>query len=212
MSSFSSCPKCAKPITIPREAEPADMVRCPLCASEYMLAEALANAPPELLVLRSLGVISREAARSARRLAPAPPTYTCSIMPRPTFRTARSSTCRTLRKLPTTIWLRSSTRTTKICLPASTCPTRSWPPSSTWTTKSRSPSSIWTTKTPCRGARPFAMPDRIGPNRSTRQIKTPKSNSLAPDSPAEGSFDFDSPTMAFDMAATTNRRRFAAGR
>src|ERR1700722_2483802 len=60
MSTFSSCPKCAKPITVPRGAEPSDMVRCPLCQAEYMLAEALANAPPELLVLRSLGVVGRE--------------------------------------------------------------------------------------------------------------------------------------------------------
>lgn len=59
MSMLSSCPKCAKQVTVPGSAEPADMVRCPLCHSEYMLAEALANAPPELLVLRTLAVVGR---------------------------------------------------------------------------------------------------------------------------------------------------------
>ncbi len=58
--SISTCPHCAKPITLPRGAEPADMVRCPICQSEYMLAEALANAPPELLLIRSLGLVSRD--------------------------------------------------------------------------------------------------------------------------------------------------------
>jgi hypothetical protein len=46
MSTISSCPKCQKSVSIPSGVDLATLVRCPRCAAEYPLAEAL---PPELI-------------------------------------------------------------------------------------------------------------------------------------------------------------------
>ena len=51
MSFTSNCPKCQKPITIPDSVGPAALVRCPLCDEQYPLGEALALAPPALIVV-----------------------------------------------------------------------------------------------------------------------------------------------------------------
>jgi hypothetical protein len=46
MLTISSCPRCQKPVSIPAGVDTAALVRCPLCAAEYPLGEAL---PPELI-------------------------------------------------------------------------------------------------------------------------------------------------------------------
>ena len=51
MSFTSNCPKCQQPITIPDSVGPAALVRCPLCDEQYPLGEALALAPPALIVV-----------------------------------------------------------------------------------------------------------------------------------------------------------------
>ena len=47
----SACPKCQKQVAIPDGAEPESRVRCPLCDAEYALSEALALAPPALILI-----------------------------------------------------------------------------------------------------------------------------------------------------------------
>jgi hypothetical protein len=59
MSTIASCPRCSQQVTIPSGAESAEMVRCPLCSQEYPLQEALATAPPVLVVLSSLTAMGR---------------------------------------------------------------------------------------------------------------------------------------------------------
>jgi hypothetical protein len=49
MSMISTCPRCGKQVSIPSGVDPTTAVRCPLCAGEYALSEALALAPPELI-------------------------------------------------------------------------------------------------------------------------------------------------------------------
>ena len=58
----SNCPKCQKQITVPDGVGPAALVRCPLCDEQYTLGEALAIAPPALIV-----VTRAEEARLPRR-------------------------------------------------------------------------------------------------------------------------------------------------
>src|SRR5688572_2935447 len=45
------CPRCRDEVTVPAKASPRALVRCPLCLEEYLLAEALAEMPPALLVV-----------------------------------------------------------------------------------------------------------------------------------------------------------------
>lgn len=45
------CPRCRDEVTVPAKASPQALVRCPLCLEEYLLAEALAEMPPTLLVV-----------------------------------------------------------------------------------------------------------------------------------------------------------------
>ena len=46
--SISSCPQCGKQVTIPAGVGTSAKVRCPLCHSQYSLADALVNMPPLL--------------------------------------------------------------------------------------------------------------------------------------------------------------------
>ena len=46
--STSSCPQCGKQVTIPSGVGTSAKVRCPLCHSQYTLADALVNMPPLL--------------------------------------------------------------------------------------------------------------------------------------------------------------------
>jgi hypothetical protein len=46
---LSTCPRCQKQVSIPAGVDPTAWVRCPLCAEEYALSEALSAAPPELI-------------------------------------------------------------------------------------------------------------------------------------------------------------------
>jgi hypothetical protein len=46
---ISTCPRCEKLVAIPSGVDPTASVRCPLCAGEYALSEAIASAPPELI-------------------------------------------------------------------------------------------------------------------------------------------------------------------
>ncbi|MGD9722175.1 MAG: hypothetical protein AB7O59_11970 [Pirellulales bacterium] len=48
MSAISSCPQCGKQVTIPSGVATSAKVRCPLCDSQYTLADALVNMPPLL--------------------------------------------------------------------------------------------------------------------------------------------------------------------
>src|SRR5437764_12794337 len=45
------CPRCREEVTVPAKATGRALVRCPLCLEEYLLAEALANAPPLLIII-----------------------------------------------------------------------------------------------------------------------------------------------------------------
>jgi hypothetical protein len=45
------CPRCRDELTVPAKATSRALVRCPLCLEEYLLAEALANAPPLLVII-----------------------------------------------------------------------------------------------------------------------------------------------------------------
>src|SRR5262245_33102030 len=45
------CPRCRDEVTVPARASGRALVRCPLCLEEYLLAEALANAPPLLVII-----------------------------------------------------------------------------------------------------------------------------------------------------------------
>ncbi|MBI3837133.1 MAG: hypothetical protein HY288_04265 [Planctomycetia bacterium] len=54
--SISSCPQCAKPISLPSGVSSSAKVRCPLCRSQYTLADALVNMPPLLEVIEDAPV------------------------------------------------------------------------------------------------------------------------------------------------------------
>src|SRR5947199_1264666 len=45
------CPRCRDEVTVPPRATARALVRCPLCLEQYLLAEALANAPPPLVII-----------------------------------------------------------------------------------------------------------------------------------------------------------------
>jgi hypothetical protein len=45
------CPRCRDEVSVPAKASSQALVRCPLCLEEYVLAEALAHAPPALVVI-----------------------------------------------------------------------------------------------------------------------------------------------------------------
>jgi hypothetical protein len=45
------CPRCRDEVTVPNGATERALVRCPLCLEQYLLAEALANAPPLLAII-----------------------------------------------------------------------------------------------------------------------------------------------------------------
>jgi hypothetical protein len=62
---ISTCPNCRKQVAIPAGVDSAAEVRCPLCDAEYVLGEALALAPPELIPVR---FEENEAAAVARQL------------------------------------------------------------------------------------------------------------------------------------------------
>src|ERR1041384_725211 len=44
-------PRCRDEVTLPPQATARALVRCPLCLEQYLLAEALANAPPLLVII-----------------------------------------------------------------------------------------------------------------------------------------------------------------
>src|SRR3954469_16318062 len=45
------CPRCRDEVTVPPGATTRALVRCPLCLEQYLLSEALANAPPPLVII-----------------------------------------------------------------------------------------------------------------------------------------------------------------
>ncbi len=45
------CPRCRDEVTVPAMATSRALVRCPLCLEQYLLAEAMANAPPPLVII-----------------------------------------------------------------------------------------------------------------------------------------------------------------
>ena len=53
------CPRCRDEVSVPAKATPRALVRCPLCLEQYLLAEALANAPPPLIIIG--GEVAQEA-------------------------------------------------------------------------------------------------------------------------------------------------------
>jgi hypothetical protein len=62
----ASCPSCREDVTVPIDARPSSIVRCPLCNAECRLEEFLAQLPPPLIVLADTDAGADEAtARSA---------------------------------------------------------------------------------------------------------------------------------------------------
>jgi len=51
MPAISTCPRCRRQVSLPVGAAATAAVRCPLCEAEYLLSEALALAPPELILV-----------------------------------------------------------------------------------------------------------------------------------------------------------------
>src|SRR5688572_10777520 len=45
------CPRCRDEVTVPPRAAGGALVRCPLCMEPYLLSEALAQVPPELIIV-----------------------------------------------------------------------------------------------------------------------------------------------------------------
>jgi hypothetical protein len=95
------CPRCRDEVTVPAKATGRALVRCPLCLEEYLLAEALANAPPPLVIIG--GEVEQSAIAGATsegdeyQLAGGPysaaldsgaPAAPTAAAPRPTIRTA----------------------------------------------------------------------------------------------------------------------------
>ncbi|MGD0900865.1 MAG: hypothetical protein ABR915_23785, partial [Thermoguttaceae bacterium] len=62
MSLTSSCPQCQKQVTVPDGAAGDAIVRCPLCDAQYPLSEAMALAPPMLIVVTPAAVPAGAAA------------------------------------------------------------------------------------------------------------------------------------------------------
>ena len=58
MPAVVNCPKCDAQVSLPVGADPVWQVRCPLCDKEFPLAEALDQAPPELIVVDRAGAIA----------------------------------------------------------------------------------------------------------------------------------------------------------
>ena len=69
MSTTSKCPKCDQAVTIPDGIDPQCAVRCPLCAVEYPMSEALATAPPALIPV-DVAVSAPSAASAAADVEP----------------------------------------------------------------------------------------------------------------------------------------------
>ena len=67
--SISSCPRCAKQVTLPVNVDDHATVRCPLCHAQFPLSEALVNAPPLLEVIENLaeGVPAEESGQLIAR-------------------------------------------------------------------------------------------------------------------------------------------------
>jgi hypothetical protein len=64
MAKISKCPQCGHKVTIPAAVEEDQLVRCPLCDGEFLLAETMPDAeeaPPELLAAGAVPDVAREA-------------------------------------------------------------------------------------------------------------------------------------------------------
>src|SRR4029078_10689828 len=97
------CPRCRDEVTVPSRATARALVRCPLCLEQYLLSEALANAPPPLVI--SGGEVEQAAIERAEETEPeytiasgdfaaatfdsSPPAGAAVGLPRPTIRTGR---------------------------------------------------------------------------------------------------------------------------
>jgi hypothetical protein len=97
------CPRCRDEVTVPPRATARALVRCPLCLEQYLLAEALANAPPPLVIIGGEveeAAIQRPAETdneykidtdvfSAEALQATVPASAAVELPRPAIRTGR---------------------------------------------------------------------------------------------------------------------------
>ena len=63
--SISSCPRCSAQVSLPLGAPASARVRCPVCGGEYALHEALAKAPPMLLLVEDLAEDASEVASAS---------------------------------------------------------------------------------------------------------------------------------------------------
>ena len=61
----ASCPACRENVTVPIDARPTSIVRCPLCSAEYRLEEFLAQLPPPLIVLPEPDMATAEGTAAA---------------------------------------------------------------------------------------------------------------------------------------------------
>jgi hypothetical protein len=97
------CPRCRDEVTVPPRATARALVRCPLCLEQYLLAEAMANAPPPLVIIG--GEVEEVAIQrpaetdneyeidagglSAEVFRATAPANTAVTLPRPAIRTVR---------------------------------------------------------------------------------------------------------------------------
>ena len=73
MSIISKCPRCRQQVTVPDRLDPQSRVRCPLCDAEYPLSEAMAEAPPALILVDAPAaqeIITEPEAVSAAEVVP----------------------------------------------------------------------------------------------------------------------------------------------
>src|SRR5437773_3554106 len=97
------CPRCRDEVSVPAKATARALVRCPLCLEQYLLAEALANAPPPLVIIGGEieeAVIQRtvepeheyqiaSGAFSSAARESSPPVGAAVMLPRPAMRGGR---------------------------------------------------------------------------------------------------------------------------
>lgn len=85
------CPRCGDNVLAPSGVSPAARVRCPLCMDEFELSEAMAQLPPELIVLEPVMAELNSAASTASTSAAASGFSIDTSSPAPEFKFEQGS-------------------------------------------------------------------------------------------------------------------------